>query len=62
MSVSSFGEMWRKLIYSFGTCLFNCDNSLVLNVLSIVMYKSAIFLNWNNVPYTSTFNPTYMYS
>ena len=50
--VSSFGEMWRKLIYSFTTHLLNCDNSLVLNILTIVMYESVIFKHWNNVLYT----------
>ena len=50
--------MWRKLIYSLRTRLLNCDNYLVLNVLSIVMHESVIFKHWNNVLYTCTFNPT----
>ena len=50
-SVSSFGELWRKLIYSFRRRILTTKNMIMIDIVNTTQLTSDIFKNWNSTLY-----------
>ena len=49
--VSSFGELWRKLIYSFRRKILTTKNMIMIDIVNTTQLTSDIFQNWNSTLY-----------
>ena len=53
--INHFNVLYRKAVYGFKSRLFECNNSIVQNVIQspFFIYKSKLYTQWHDILYTN---------